>query len=68
MHWVRDLTLREDSSQIRTGSRPRVLATLRNLNLGLIRQAGLSEIAATVRAAGHDNHLLLALTRLETVS
>jgi DDE_Tnp_1-associated/Transposase DDE domain len=68
VHWVRDLTLREDSSQIRTGSRPRVLATLRNLNLGLIRQAGLSEIAATVRAAGHDKDLLLALTRLETAS
>lgn len=68
VHWVRDLTLREDSSQIRTASRPRVLATLRNLSTGLIRQAGLSEIAATVRAAGHDNDLLLALTRLETAS
>lgn len=68
VHWVRDLTLREDSSQVRTGSRPRILATLRNLSMGLIRQAGLSEIAATIRAAEHDNDLLLALTRLETAS
>jgi len=68
VHWVRDVTFREDSSQIRTGSRPRILATLRNLNMGLIRQAGLKEIAATVRAAAADKDLLLALTRLETTS
>lgn len=68
VHWVRDLTLREDSSQVRTGSRPRILATLRNLNMGLVRQAGLGEIAATIRAAGHDNDLLLALVRLRTAS
>ena len=68
VHWVRDVTLGEDSSQVRASSRPRILATVRNLNTGLIRQAGLNEIAATVRAAGHDNDLLLALTRLETAS
>jgi predicted transposase YbfD/YdcC len=65
-HYVRDVTFREDSSQVRTGSRPRIMATLRNLGMGLIRQAGLSEIAATVRAAQDDNDLLLALLRLET--
>ena len=65
-HYVRDVTFREDSSQVRTGSRPRILATLRNLGTGLIRQAGLTEIAATVRAAQDDNDLLIALLRLET--
>jgi len=65
-HYVRDVTFREGSSQVRTGSRPRIMATLRNLGMGLIRQAGLSEIAATVRAAQDDNDLLLALLRLET--
>lgn len=34
VHWVRDMTLREDSSQVRTASRPRIMATLRNLNMG----------------------------------
>ncbi|MDQ3152006.1 MAG: ISAs1 family transposase [Actinomycetota bacterium] len=28
IHWVRDVTFREDASQIRTGSRPRIMATL----------------------------------------
>jgi predicted transposase YbfD/YdcC len=40
VHWVRDVTFREDSSRIRTGPRPRIMATLRNLAIGLIRQAG----------------------------
>ena len=40
VHWVRDVTFREDSSRVRTGSRPRIMATLRNLAIGLIRQAG----------------------------
>ena len=39
VHLVRDVTLREDSCKVRAGSRPRVLATLRNLSMGLIRQA-----------------------------
>jgi predicted transposase YbfD/YdcC len=68
VHWVRDVTFREDSSQVRTGSRPRILATLRNLNMGLIRQAGLKEIAATIRGTEGDNNLLLAILRLETAS
>ena len=28
IHWVRDVTFREDASQIKTGSRPRIMATL----------------------------------------
>lgn len=68
LHWVRDVTFREDSSQVKTGSRPRVLASLRNLNMGLIRQAGHTEIAATARETRYDNDLLLAILRLEPAS
>ncbi len=28
IHWVRDVTYREDSSRVRTGSRPRIMVTL----------------------------------------
>ena len=31
VHWVRDVDFAEDLSQIRTGSGPRMMATLRNL-------------------------------------
>ena len=54
-----------DSSQVRTGSRPRILATLRNLNMGLIRQAGLKEIATTIRSTEGDNDLILVILRLQ---
>jgi predicted transposase YbfD/YdcC len=64
IHWVRDITFREDSSRVLAGSRPRVLVALRNLGMGLIRQAGHDDIAATIRAAEHDNTLLHALLRL----
>jgi predicted transposase YbfD/YdcC len=64
VHLVRDVTLREDSSKVRAGSRPRALATLRNLTMGLIRQDGHQDIAATIRDAEYDNALIMALLRL----
>lgn len=64
VHWVRDATLREDPSKVRAASRPRALATLRNLVMGLIRQAGYTGIAGTIRDAEWDKTLLLALLRL----
>jgi hypothetical protein len=64
VHLVRDVTLREDSSKVRAQSRPRNLATLRNLLTGLCRQAGRNDIAAAIREAEFDNDLLTAITRL----
>ncbi|WP_244936761.1 ISAs1 family transposase [Actinomyces qiguomingii] len=37
VHWVRDVTYDEDRHQLRTGSGPQVMATLRNLAISLIR-------------------------------
>jgi len=39
LHWVRDVTFDDDRSQVRTGTLPRVLATLRNLAISAIRHA-----------------------------
>jgi predicted transposase YbfD/YdcC len=64
VHWVRDVTLREDSSRVRTGPLPRIMATLRNLAVGLIRQAGYTKIAATIRRIKHDTALLIAILGL----
>ncbi|MGW4519333.1 ISAs1 family transposase, partial [Streptomyces sp. NPDC004393] len=46
LHHVRDVTYGEDASRIRTGTAPRLIATLRNLAIGLMRQAGWHNIAA----------------------
>jgi hypothetical protein len=40
------------------------MATLRNLTIGLIRQAGYAKIAATIRNIKHDTGLLLAILGL----
>ncbi|WRZ01198.1 ISAs1 family transposase [Streptomyces sp. NBC_00481] len=45
-----EITYRENTSRIRTGTAPRAMATLRNLAIGLMRQAGWTNIAA---AADH---------------
>jgi predicted transposase YbfD/YdcC len=49
LHWVRDVTLGEDLSQIRTGQGPQVMATLRNLTINLLRLAGATNIAKAIR-------------------
>ena len=68
IHWVRDVTFREDASQVRTPPRVRAMATLRNLVIGLIRHAGYTRIAATVRKIRNDPALLLAVLGLRNQS
>jgi predicted transposase YbfD/YdcC len=48
-HYVRDVTFDEDRSQIRTNTGPRMMATLRNLAISLLRLAGHANIAAAIR-------------------
>ena len=48
-HYVRDVTFDEDHSQVRVGSIPQVMAALRNTAIGLMRLAGLGNIAAAAR-------------------
>lgn len=45
LHWTRDVTFREDESQLRTGTAPRALASFRNLALNTFRLAGRANIA-----------------------
>jgi predicted transposase YbfD/YdcC len=68
VHYVRDVTYREDSSRVRTGPKPRIMATLRNLAIGLIRQAGYTKIAATIRKIRYDTALLIAILGLANPS
>lgn len=61
-HWVRDVTYDEDRSQIRTGTGPQVMATLRDAAIGALRIAGFTNIAAANRHhARHANRPLALL-------
>jgi len=63
LHWVRDNTFDEDRSQVRTGTLPRVLATLRNLAIGIIRHTTYRtvNIAAATRQLARQPDLALDL-------
>ncbi|MFF8614917.1 hypothetical protein [Streptomyces sp. NPDC015350] len=54
----------EDTSQLRTGSAPRAMATWRNLAIGALRLAGKSNIAAGLRRNARDASRSLALLGL----
>jgi len=49
LHWVRDVTFDEDRSQVRKKNGPRVMASLRNLAISLLRLAGTRTIAKATR-------------------
>ncbi len=61
LHWVRDVTLGEDASQVRKGSAPQVMAGLRNLILGLLRRAGVHNVAHALRRHARYPQEALAL-------
>jgi predicted transposase YbfD/YdcC len=63
IHYVRDVTFREDSHQARTGNGPAIMATLRNTAIGFHRTSGETNIARATRRANHRPHdLITAVT------
>ncbi len=56
-HWVRDVVLGEDASQVRSGVIPQVMSALRNTALAVLRFAGYNSITQTMRyCAAHPLH------------
>jgi hypothetical protein len=49
LHWPRDVTLGEDACRVRSGAAPQVLATLRNVVVGLLHRRQVPNLAAAVR-------------------
>ena len=60
-HWVRDVTFDEDRCQVRTPNIPQVLATLRNLVVGLLRHRGERTVADARRTCSADPTVALHL-------
>jgi predicted transposase YbfD/YdcC len=53
-HWVRDVVFGEDSQHAYAGTGAQVMATLRNLALGLLRLAGITQITRTLQRIAAD--------------
>jgi predicted transposase YbfD/YdcC len=64
LHYVHDVTFSEDASNARTGSLPRVMASLRNLAIGALRLTGHPNLAAALRHSGRDPARPLAILGL----
>jgi predicted transposase YbfD/YdcC len=52
-HYVRDVTFAEDASRVRKGAGAHVFSTLRNVVIGLLRLAGVKNIAKGIRDMTH---------------
>ena len=63
VHWVRDMTYREDAHRARTGNASTVLACIRNLVTTALRLTGAVNIAAARRAAALKPATILRLLR-----
>ena len=66
LHHIRDVSYGEDASQIRAGSGPQVMATLRNLAAGILKMAGHASIAAACRHHARDANRTLVTLGLST--
>jgi hypothetical protein len=49
LHYVRDVTLGEDNSRIRTGAAPHAMAAMRNLVIAILHRHGMVNRAAGLR-------------------
>lgn len=49
VHYVRDVTFDEDRSQVRTAGGPRIMASIRNLVMGIFRMLGFQYIPDAIR-------------------
>jgi predicted transposase YbfD/YdcC len=61
LHHIRDTTFAEDASQVRTGTAPRAMASLRNLAIGILHAHGHRNLAAALRRNARDATRILPL-------
>jgi predicted transposase YbfD/YdcC len=64
LHHLRDVTFAEDACQVRTGTAPRAMASLRNLAIAILRLHGDRNLAAALRRNARDATRVLPLLGL----
>jgi hypothetical protein len=64
LHWLRDTLYSEDNSTVRTRSGLRAMATLRNLAVGALHQAGRHDTTEATRWAGRHMERLFTILGL----
>ncbi len=68
VHYVRDVTFFEDSSRIRKGSGPRMMAIFKNIALNLLRSKGVKNIATAIQNFAFNKNDLFKFAGLNNVA
>lgn len=69
LHYTRDETFREDRCRVRRGEAARILASLRNVALHLLKGMASPSVAAATRVmAAHPDHALALLKAVPSTS
>jgi len=66
LHYVRDVTCREDQARTNAGHAPQVLAALRNTALTVIRRLGFKPVEGFEHFAEHRQSAIDAVTQPRT--
>jgi predicted transposase YbfD/YdcC len=61
LHYVKDVTLKEDSSKIKTGNAPQNISTLKNMGLNIFRSNNYTNIASAIRLVSNNINKLCEL-------
>jgi hypothetical protein len=61
LHYVRDVTLGEDASRIRSGAAPQAMAAMRNLVVAILHREGISDRLALLRVGVEQAGACLAV-------
>ena len=62
LHWVKDVTFKEDASKIKKGDAPATISTLKNIAINIFRENGYKSIAVAIRLVSNDIDKLCKLT------
>jgi predicted transposase YbfD/YdcC len=61
LHYVKDVTLKEDASKIRTGYAPQNISTIKNISLNILRSNKYSNMTQAMRLIANDIPLIKSL-------
>lgn len=61
LHWVKDVTLKEDASLIKTGNAPQNISTIKNIGINIFREYNYTNIAQAMRLVANDINTLYEL-------
>lgn len=61
LHYVKDVSMNEDSSRIRTKNAPINISTIKNIALNILRKNGYNSIPSAIRLIAHNIPLIKQL-------